>query len=99
VTLAEDHRRIDAHQSAGFAFLFLQGLAGGFQLFQHQPRVPPEQAPGLGRADGAGMAVQQLLAEGLLHQLYLPRDGGGCQALTARHFGKTAEIQHRDKQA
>lgn len=58
MALAEDHRRIDAHQSAGFAFLFLQGLAGGFQLFQHQPRMPPEQAPGLGGADRTGVAIQ-----------------------------------------
>ena len=58
MALAEHHWRIDAHQAAGLAFLFLQGLAGGFQLFEHQSRMSPEQAAGFSRADRSGVAVQ-----------------------------------------
>ena len=99
VALAKDHRRVDAHQAAGFAFLLLQGLAGGFELFQHQARVASQQTPGLGGADRAGVAIEQLLAEGLFHQLDLPGNRGGCQALAACHFRKAAMVQHRDEQA
>jgi hypothetical protein len=56
-----------------------------------------EQAPGFGRADGAGVPVEQLLAEGLFHQLDLPGDGRGRQALSARHFGKAAQVQYGDE--
>jgi hypothetical protein len=84
-------------QSARFALLFLQGLFGLFELHQHQPRVMTEHAPGFGGRDGAGVAVEQLLAQGLLHQLDLPGNRRRCQAFAAGHFGKTAVVQHRYK--
>ena len=99
MALAEHHGRIDAHQAAGLAFLFLQGLPGFFQLLQHQARMMPEQAPGFRGADRTGMPIQQLLAQGLFHQLDLPGDGRGRQAFAACDFREAAVVQHRDKQA
>ncbi|MNE32496.1 hypothetical protein D3C80_1261110 [compost metagenome] len=98
VPLTEHHWRIDAHQSTGFALLFLQRLFGFLQLHQHQARMLTEHAPRFGGCDGAGVTVEQLLVQGLLHQLDLPGDRRGRQALAASHFGKTAMIEHRDEQ-
>jgi hypothetical protein len=97
--LTKHHRRIDPYQPAGVALLFLQSLFGFFQLHQHQPCVMAEHPPGLGGGNGAGMAVEQLLVQGLFHQLDLPRNRRGRQALTAGHFGKAAVIQYSDKQS
>ena len=82
----------------GFALLFLQRLFGFLQLHQHQPCVVTKHASGLGRADGAGVAVEQLLVQCLLHQLDLPRDRGGRHAFAAGHFGKAAVVEDRYKQ-
>ncbi|MNI97522.1 hypothetical protein D3C73_1561840 [compost metagenome] len=57
-----------------------------------------EHASGFGGGDGACMSVKQLLAQGLLHQLDLSGDRRGRQAFAAGHFGKTAVIEHCDKQ-
>ena len=58
-----------------------------------------QQAAGFGGADGARMAIEQLLADGLFHQVDLPRNGGGRQAFAAGHFRKAALVQHGHKQA
>ncbi|VVM90145.1 hypothetical protein PS624_02768 [Pseudomonas fluorescens] len=96
--LAEHHRGVDAHQTGGFALLFLQRLFGFFQLHQHQPRMMAEHAPGFGRRDGAGVAVEQLLVQRLLHQLDLPGNRRGRHAFATGDFGKTAVVEYRDKQ-
>ncbi|MOA02384.1 hypothetical protein D3C78_1218330 [compost metagenome] len=57
VPLAEHHWRVDPHQSAGLALLFLQRLFGFLQLHQHQSRVFTQQSSGLGGRDGARVAV------------------------------------------
>jgi len=59
----------------------------------------PEQAPGFRGTDGAGVPIQQLLAQGLFHQLDLPGDGRGRQAFAACDLGETAVVQHRHEQA
>ena len=60
MALTKNYRRIDAHQSAGFAVLLLQIQRGEIQLCQHLSRMSGEQFAGFCRADGACVAIQQL---------------------------------------
>ena len=78
--------------------LFLQGLFRFLPLGQYPPCVVPQQTPGFGGADGAGVAVEQLLVERLLHQLDLPGNRRRRQAFATGDFGKTAVVEHRHKQ-
>ncbi|MNL11872.1 hypothetical protein D3C87_1327240 [compost metagenome] len=98
VPLAENHRRVDTHQPARLALLFQQRLLGFLQLHQHQPRVLAQHPASFGGRNGAGVAVEQLLVEGLLHQLDLPGNRRGCHAFAAGDFGKAAVIKYRNKQ-